>query len=121
MVPRFSWGLLQSESCLMMAVAAWQVWQRRHRLRTQAMRMWGIQLILNGAWSWLFFGLHRPGWALACMTLLWMAILGTIRLFRNIRPSAAYLMMPYLAWVSFAWVLNLTIWLMNGGGLDSIF
>lgn len=105
---------------LMMAVAAWQVWLRAHRQRNRALKWWGIQLLLNGAWSWLFFGLHRPGWAFAEMSVLLLAIVITIRLFRRVRRSAAVLMTPYLAWVAFAWVLNLAIWRLNGGGVGTL-
>lgn len=103
-----------------MAFAAWQVWERQHQLSRRAVAWWLVQLLLNGAWSWLFFGLHRTGWALAEMAMLLIAIQMTIRLFRRIEPFAASLMMPYLAWVVFAWILNLAIWRMNGGGLASI-
>jgi tryptophan-rich sensory protein len=105
----------------MMALAAWQVSERQHRLSGRALRWWFIQLALNTAWSWLFFGLHRTGWALACLAALWVSIGITIRLFRRIRPLAGTLMLPYLAWVSFAFVLNFWIWWKNGGGLESIF
>ena len=110
------WSLLY----ILMAVAAWQVWESGHELRLKALKWWFIQLILNGAWSWLFFGLQRTGWALAEMTLLMAAIIMTIILFRSARPLAAILLVPYLAWVAFAWFLNLTLWRLNGGGMESI-
>jgi len=105
---------------LLMAVAAWMVWLRDHAQVRRALRWWVIQLLLNGAWSWLFFGLHRPGWALAEMSLLVVAIAITIGLFRRARPVAALLMVPYLAWVLFAWALNFSIWRLNGGGPATI-
>ena len=103
-----------------MALAASMVWSSGHRLSQKALAWWLLQLLLNGVWSWLFFGLHRTGWALAEMAVLLLAIKMTIGRFRRIKPLAANLMMPYLVWVSFAWCLNLAIWLMNGGGIDSI-
>ena len=79
-----------------------------------------IQLGFNAAWSWLFFGLHRVGYALLDLTLLVGLVVMCIQAFRPISRPAAGLMLPYLAWLMFAWALNLTIWLMNGGGLRSI-
>ena len=107
------WSLLY----LMMAVAAWMVWESSHEKRLRALTWWGIQLLLNGAWSWLFFGLHRPGWAFAEMLVLFAAIAITFDRFRRVRPAAAYLLIPYLAWVAFALLLNLTLWQLNGGDL----
>ena len=103
-----------------MALAASLVWSSGHRLSRRALAWWLLQLLLNGAWSLLFFGLHRTGWALAEMAVLLLAIKITSGMFRRIKPLAAGLMMPYMVWVSFAWCLNLAIWLMNGGGIDSI-
>lgn len=113
--PGWVFGPVWAVLYLMMAVAAWQVWEQAHVLSRRATAWWFLQLALNGAWSWIFFGLHRPGLALIEMSFLWLAILATIRLFRRVRVSAASLMVPYLAWVSFAWLLNFSIWWMNGG------
>lgn len=119
--PSWVFGPVWSVLFVLMALAAWQVWLREHHAGRLALRWWGIQLVLNGAWSWLFFGLHRPGWAMAEMVMLFVAILITINHFRRIKPIAAKMMVPYLLWVAFAWVLNVTIWLLNGGGLGSIY
>ena len=86
--------------------------------RTDAARRWGsglfaAQLVLNGAWSWLFFGLERPGLALVDIVALWSLILATLVVFARRRPAAAALLAPYLAWVSFATYLNLEIWRLN--------
>ena len=72
-----------------------------------------VQLILNALWSPLFFGWHRPGWALVDILLLWLAVLATILTFRPVSRGAAWLLAPYLAWVSFASVLNFTLWKWN--------
>jgi len=119
--PSWVFGPVWAALYLLMAVAAWQVWLREHHAGRVALKWWGVQLVLNAAWSGLFFGLHRPGWALAEMVLLFFAILITINYFRRVKPAAAQMMMPYLLWVGFAWILNLSIWLMNGGGLGSIY
>jgi translocator protein len=72
-----------------------------------------LQLLLNLSWSAAFFGLHAPGAAFAVIIALWLAILLTIALFRKVSPAAGYLLIPYILWVSFASVLNFTIWRMN--------
>ncbi|HBN75456.1 MAG TPA: hypothetical protein DD473_06485 [Planctomycetaceae bacterium] len=73
----------------------------------------GVQLLLNIAWSWIFFGMHQPGWAFAEIIVLWLAILATTILFFKKSKIAGGLIVPYLAWVSFASVLNFTIWRLN--------
>lgn len=72
-----------------------------------------VQLTLNTLWSILFFGLHSPGAALVEIVFLWLAILGTIIAFYKISKPAAYLLVPYIAWVSFAVYLNLAIFRIN--------
>ena len=61
-----------------------------------------------------FFGLHRPGLACAEIILLWLALAGTLGAFWRVRPAAGVLLVPYLVWVTFAAVLNFTIWRLNG-------
>lgn len=103
-------------SCLyaMMAVAAWLVWKRggfsAHR---QALGLFLAQLFLNALWTPLFFGLHQPGLAFVEILLMWLAIAATLIAFRPISRPAFWLLVPYLAWVSFAAVLNGTLWRMN--------
>ncbi len=94
-----------------MAVAGWMVWRVAGWGR--ALALWIAQLLLNGAWSWLFFGLHEPGLALAEILVLWIAIAATIAVFLHVRRAAAFLLVPYLAWVSFAGLLNAAIWHLN--------
>jgi tryptophan-rich sensory protein len=72
-----------------------------------------VQLALNGLWSILFFGMQSPGWALVEIVVLWLAIGVTIRLFWVVVPAAGALLLPYLAWVSFATVLNASLWWLN--------
>jgi benzodiazapine receptor len=104
------WTLLY----VMMALAAWLVWRRSGWRRAQlAFTLFGLQLILNLAWSGLFFGLQRPGAALAEIGLLWLAIAATIAVFRGHDGRAALLLLPYLLWVSFAVYLNAGIWWLN--------
>ncbi len=100
---------------LTMALAAWQVWLTGHYSRLGALTWWMIQLVLNVAWSWLFFGLHRLGWAWLELSLLLAIVVLCIRAFRLLSKSSAYLMVPYLIWLIFSWVLNLVTWTLNGG------
>ncbi len=104
------WSLLYT----MMAVSVWQIWRRggftQHRW---PLSVFIVQLIFNALWTPLFFGLHQPLWALIDIVLLWMAIVATSVLFWRVHKLAAILLVPYLAWVSFATVLNITLWQMN--------
>jgi tryptophan-rich sensory protein len=79
----------------------------------RAMALFAVQLVLNAAWSWVFFGLRQPGWGFVEICLLWAAIFATtVGLFRVSVWSGA-LFVPYLVWVTFAAALNLAIWRMN--------
>jgi benzodiazapine receptor len=78
-----------------------------------ALWIFAIQLALNGLWSILFFGLQAPGWALVEIVLLWIAIAATTVLFWRAAPFAGALLLPYWAWVSFAVVLNASLWWLN--------
>jgi tryptophan-rich sensory protein len=97
---------------LVMAVAAWRVWQKTG-LRSAELKAFGIQLALNLGWSIVFFGLHRIGAALAEIALLDLAVLTTtVLFFRRDRP-AGLLFLPYLGWSLFSTVLNRGFWVLN--------
>ncbi len=99
---------------LMMAIAAWTVWKASGlRAAAAPLTLFGVQLVLNIAWSWIFFGLHQPGWAFVEIVTLWLAIAATMLAFFRCTPIAGWLLVPYLMWVSFACVLNFTIWRLN--------
>ena len=101
---------------IMMGIAAWLVWQRGGlKAAVLPLSLFGFQLALNVAWSWIFFGLHQPGWAFVEIIVLWLAILATTVAFFRCSKIAGWLLVPYLAWVSFASVLNFTIWRLNMG------
>jgi tryptophan-rich sensory protein len=102
-----AWTLLYT----LMAVAAWLVWKRVGFSRPLA--FYFVQLALNAAWTPIFFGAHQLGWALMEIILLWIMILLTLLSFRRVTPTAGWLFVPYLAWVSFASFLNLTLWRLN--------
>ena len=99
-----------------MAVAAWLVWRRGGFAgQSLALSLFLLQLFFNALWSPLFFGLHQPVLAFADIVLLWLALLGTIIAFWKARPLAGALLLPYLAWVTFASALNFAIWQLNRG------
>jgi tryptophan-rich sensory protein len=105
-----AWAVLY----ILMAIAAWLVWREAGFAGAPlALMLWFAQLALNAAWSWIFFGLRRMDWALADLAALWLAILATILAFAPVSAAAAWLMAPYLAWVSFAGVLNLAMVRLN--------
>ncbi|GAP62823.1 MAG: tryptophan-rich sensory protein [Ardenticatenia bacterium] len=105
------WTLLYTA----MGIASWLVWQKRPNApeTKTALTVYGAQLGLNALWSVLFFGLRRPAWAFAEIVALWLAIVETIRRFWAIDSRAGALLLPYLAWSSFAAILNATIWRLN--------
>ncbi len=104
------WSLLY----LMMAVSGWLIWERMPtKGLDQSMMLFGIQLILNTAWSALFFGLRNPKLAFFEIIPLWVFILLTMLNFWSIYWLAGALFVPYLLWVSFAAFLNYTVWRMN--------
>jgi tryptophan-rich sensory protein len=78
-----------------------------------AIIIFAVQLILNVLWSYLFFGLESPLFGLTGILLLWFSIIFTIRAFHQISKPAAYLLLPYIVWVSIAAVLNYAIWTLN--------
>jgi tryptophan-rich sensory protein len=98
----------------MMAVAAWLVWRRREiRPARIALAFFMIQLALNALWSWLFFGWNQGALSFLDIVLLWGLIVATLVLFWRISPLAGLLLLPYLAWVTFAAALNYEIWQLN--------
>lgn len=112
--PNFIFGPVWTTLYMMMAIAAWFVWKQTHISKTApALGLFGLQLVLNVAWSFIFFKFHQPGWAFAEIVVLLVAIVATVVAFFRHSIIAGWLMTPYLAWVSFASVLNFTIWQMN--------
>ena len=112
--PDWIFGPVWSALYTMMAVAAWLVWKRGgFAAQRRPLTLFLVQLALNAAWTPLFFGLHRPGLAFAEIVMLWLAIAATLAAFRPVSRPAAWLLVPYLAWVSFAAVLNFTLWRLN--------
>lgn len=103
-----TWTLLYT----LMAVAAWLVWKRAGF--SKPLLFYFVQLALNAAWTPIFFGLHWLGVSVAVIVALWLMIAVTLVAFHRVRNAAGWLLVPYLMWVSFAAVLNVTIWRLNG-------
>ena len=97
---------------LLMGVSLYLVWTSKKPKRT-ALILFYSQLVLNILWSVLFFGLRSPLFAAIEIVVLWAAILATMIYFNRISKPAAYLLLPYILWVSFAAILNMTIAMMN--------
>lgn len=99
----------------LMGISLWLIWKSNTRSskKTNTLIPFFIQLFLNFCWPLLFFRFHSPVWALVDIVLLLIAIIITIYSFSGISKTAAWLMVPYAAWVSFATILNYTIWLIN--------
>lgn len=106
------WTLLY----IMMGYAAGRIWNKIDTHETivkKAFLFFLIQLALNSLWSYLFFGLHNPMLASIEIVVLWLMIYETYVQFKKIDKVAAYLLIPYLAWVSFASLLTFSIWYLN--------
>ena len=110
--PDWIFGPVWSILYLSMAVAAWLVWRQCGSVSIP-LATFAIQLILNAAWSWLFFGLQNPGIAFIEILFLWTVIAATIMMFWQKSVLAGLLLVPYLCWVAFACFLNFAIWRMN--------
>lgn len=112
--PGWIFGPVWTALYTMMAVAAWLVWQKGGlAAQRRPLLIYIAQLALNAAWTPLFFGLHRPDLAFVDILLVWLGIIATMAAFWRVHRTAAMLLAPYLAWVSFASALNYTIWKLN--------
>lgn len=99
---------------VLMGITAWLVWRAGgFRAARTALTLFLVQLAVNALWSWLFFGWHLGGLAFADIVLLWVLIVATLVAFWRARPWAGALLIPYLLWVSFASVLNYSVWQLN--------
>ena len=99
---------------LMMAVAAWLVWRRAGwPAATGPLALYLIQLALNALWTWLFFRWRSGTWALVEILLLWIVLLITLISFWCVQRPAGMLLLPYLAWVTFAAALTFSVWRLN--------
>ncbi len=112
--PAWLFGPVWSVLYVLMAVAAWLVW-RRHGFQgaATALGLFVAQLLANALWTWLFFQWHLGAVALAEILFLWLLIAATLVSFWRLHRPAALLLVPYLAWVSFATALTVSLWRLN--------
>ena len=110
--PSWIFGPVWTLLYIMMAVAAWRVWLEGS-VAKPALNLFFIQLVLNFFWTIIFFGMKNIGLALVEIIALWIMIALTLRAFMKIAKPAGWMMAPYLAWVSFATLLNASIWRLN--------
>lgn len=113
--PNWLFGPVWITLFTLMGIAAFLIWKRGLERRDvrNALSIFIAQLVLNTLWSIIFFGLQSPGAALVEIVILWLAILATIISFGKISKPAAWLLVPYILWVSFAGILNYFIWILN--------
>lgn len=112
--PAGLFGPVWSVLFVLMGISAWLVW-REHGFRNAgaALALYAMQLVANALWTWLFFAWRQGALAFAEIMILWLLISATMALFWRLHRTAALLLVPYLAWVSFAAALNLTLWRLN--------
>ena len=113
--PSWVFGPVWTVLYLMMGIALYLVWTTKTGAKNKyvAFIVFGVQIFLNALWSVLFFGLKNPLFAFVEIVFLWIAILATIAYFYRIKKTASYLLIPYILWVSFAAVLNLSLFILN--------
>jgi len=105
------WGILY----ILMGVSLYLIWKRGTKTKKvrDAIYVFGVQLFLNAIWSPIFFGAKSIFFALIVIILMWVYIIRTIGAFIRVDRTAGYLLYPYLVWVSFAAILNFSIWILN--------
>ena len=112
--PDWVFGPVWTVLYVLMAIAAWRVWRLYSFSGAGlALGLFIVQLVLNGLWSFLFFGLRSPGAALVDILLLLVAVAATTVLFWRLDRTAGWLLLPYLVWVAYATTLNAGVWVMN--------
>lgn len=113
--PGWIFGPVWTALYIMMGIALFLVWKEdtSEELKKIALALFAVQLILNFFWSFIFFNQQQPGWALVEIIAMWFFILLTLFAFAQVNKTAAWLLVPYISWVSFATILNYTIWQLN--------
>ena len=113
--PAYLFGPVWTCLYAMMAFASWLVWREHKRMRvSMGIKVYAIHLVFNALWSWLFFGWGRADFAMLNIIFLWGLVLWLTCCYWRINRWAGSLMLPYLLWVSFASVLNGSLWILNG-------
>lgn len=100
---------------ILMGIALYLIWKSNaeKNIKQTALILFAVQLLLNFFWSFIFFSLQQTGWAFVEIVVMWLSILFTILWFGKISSAAAWLLVPYISWVSFASLLNFYIWKLN--------
>jgi len=112
--PNWVFGPVWTTLYVLMGIAMYLIWTKpRTEQRQRALYLNATQLILNFFWSLIFFNLHAIGWALAEILVLWILIVTTMFAYDKVYKPAAWLILPYIIWVSFATILNFAIWRLN--------
>lgn len=113
--PNWIFGPVWTTLYILMGISFWLIWKSdvSTEVKNKAMLFFAIQLVLNFFWSIIFFSFHQTGFAFIEIIVMWIFILLSILSFYPISKTAAYLLIPYLLWVSFASVLNFAIWKLN--------
>jgi len=113
--PGWLFGPVWTTLYVMMGISLFLVWKEDTsvELKKIAIALFTVQLVLNFFWSFIFFNQHQIGWALVEIIAMWVFILLTIFAFAQVNKAAAWLLVPYISWVSFATILNYTIWQLN--------
>jgi translocator protein len=113
--PNWIFGPVWTTLYVLMGISFFLIWrsEKAGKIKRIAVILFTIQLVLNFFWSFIFFNQHQIGIAFAEITALWLMILFTILAFARISKPAAWLLVPYISWVSFAAILNFTIWQLN--------
>jgi translocator protein len=111
--PNYLFGPVWTSLFIMMGIACYLIWQSTHESKNKALTIYVIQLALNFSWSFVFFQFHQLGLAFIIIVCMWLSIFTTIVFFRKINNIAAWLLIPYILWVSYASALNFAVWQMN--------
>lgn len=112
--PNYLFGPVWTTLYILMGISFYMILQTAsHEIRKKAVNIFSIQLLLNFCWSFIFFNFQLPGFAFIEIIMMWISILMMIILFYKINKTAALLQIPYLMWVSFASILNGSIWYLN--------
>ena len=112
--PNWVFGPVWTSLYILMGIAMFLIWTRpKSPLRQRALYLNAAQLVLNFFWSLIFFNLHAIGWALLEIGVLWVLIVSTMFAYDKVYKPAAWLLLPYIVWVTFATMLNGAIWWLN--------
>ncbi len=113
--PNWIFGPVWTLLYLMMGIAFYMIWKSEavNAVKQTAVILFAAQLLVNFLWSLIFFYLKQPGWAMIDIILMWILIVATIFSYGKISSTAAWLMLPYICWVSFAMILNFYLWKLN--------